>query len=216
MSKIKSIYELQDRLDKSFSWRLVEISYLRSVLATAPEKKKVAIVRASVPVLYAHWEGFVKQAAKHYLDFVSGQSLRYRELSDSFVAIGLLKELSAYGVKGGKKGSLSSVAFFRQKMNDVAAFPKDGVINTKSNLSSEVLEEILSIIGIDYRDYATKNHFIDESLLARRNSIAHGEYLDLTSKSYNEMSDTVVVLLRQIKNDIENSASMSQYRCKVA
>lgn len=212
MSKIKSIYELQDKLDRAFSWRVVEISYLRSVLAKTPERKKSALIRASIPVLYAHWEGFIKQAAKLYLDFVSGQNLKYHELNDSFVAVGLMKELSAHGVKGGKDGSISSVNFFRQKMNCVAVFPKDGVINTKSNLNSEVMNEILSIIGVDKNVYQTKGNFIDESLLARRNSIAHGEYLDLNADSYDGVSNTVVALLRQFKNDIENNASQALYK----
>jgi hypothetical protein len=101
-------------------------------------------------------------------------------------------------------------------MNTVAVFPKDGVINTKSNLSSEVMDEILSIIGIDKNCYQTKSNFIDESLLARRNSIAHGEYLDLNSESYKGVSDTVVSLLRQFKNDIENNASQALYKRNAA
>lgn len=210
MSKIRTIDELQNKLDQEFSWRLVEISYLKSVLAKTPEKKKTALIRACVPILYAHWEGFVKQSAKFYLNYVSCQRLKYKELNDCFVAVGLMRELSAYG---SKNGSLSSVNFFRKKMNDVAVFPKDGVINTKSNLNSEVMNDILSMIGFDNKNYQTKNNFIDESLLARRNSIAHGEYVDLSFDSYEDISDTVISLLRQFKNDIENNASQALFKC---
>lgn len=174
--------------------------------------KKSSLIRASVPLLYAHWEGFVKQAAKLYLDFVSGQKLQYQELNDSFVAIGLMKELSLHGVKGGKSGNISAVNFFRKKMASVAVFPKDGVINTKSNLNSEVMDGILSIIGIDKDKYLTKSNFINESLLARRNSIAHGEHIDLNADGYEGVSETVVTLLRQFKTDIENNASQELYK----
>ena len=216
MSKINSIYKLQDKLDKAFSWRLVEISYLKKLLATTPEKKKVALMRASVPVLYAHWEGFIKQSSRLYLDFVSGQNMKYQDLNDSFVAVGLMKELGKHGVKVGKKGNLTAVNFLRNKMEEKASFPKDGVINAKSNLNSEVMLEILNVIGFDEKHYQTKWNLIDESLLGRRNSIAHGEYMDITERSYQDLSDEVVALLRQFKNDIENYASRSRYKRNVA
>lgn len=216
MNKIRNIYQLQDVLDNDFGWRVVEISYLNSLLRQSPDRKKNSLVRANVPVLYAHWEGFVKKSAKSYLEFVACQNLKYEELNDSFVAIGLFKALAKHGVKLSKKGNIMSVDFLRNKMSQKASFPKDGVINTKSNLNSEVLDEILSIIGIDNSPYITKNNFIDESLLARRNSIAHGEYIDITQHSYKEVSDEVVNLLRQFKNDIENHASMQLYKRIVA
>ncbi|WP_036300546.1 MAE_28990/MAE_18760 family HEPN-like nuclease [Methylomarinum vadi] len=212
MSKIRSVYQLQERLDTDFSWRVVEVSFLNSLLRSAPERKKNSVIRANIPVLYAHWEGFVKIAAKCYLEFVSCQNLKYEELHDSFVAIGLYKELSQYGVKVGKLGNIMSVDFMRNKMSQTAVFPKEGVINTKSNLNSEVLKEILSLIGISETPYLTKSNFIDESLLARRNSIAHGEYIDVTQDSYKEISDEVIGLMRSFKNDIENHASLELFK----
>jgi len=88
----------------------------------------------------------------------------------------------------------------------------EGVIDTQSNLSSLVFEEIASSIDIDPMPYKLKYKLIDESLLKRRNQIAHGEYLDIDTQGYHNLSHEVVTLLRAYKTDIENSIALESYK----
>jgi hypothetical protein len=85
-------------------------------------------------------------------------------------------------------------------------------IDTQSNLSSEVLEELLERLGLDGSPLVTKHHFIDFSLLKPRNSIAHGEYLDFSSEAYIDAHDEVLGLLNMVRNIVSNAASNGAYR----
>jgi len=168
-------------------------------------------VRAGVTLLYAHWEGFVKSAAYAYLDFVNTKGHRYEELADCFVAIGVRKRL---GTLVASKKSLLHIAvidFIRTGMSDRAELRPKSVIDTQSNLSSAVFANIATTIGLKTAAYEPRFHLIDESLLARRNRIAHGEHLDLDVNGWRTLADEVVLLMRQVKTDIENSASLSRF-----
>jgi hypothetical protein len=49
-----------------------------------------------VPILYAHWEGFIKTAAAQYTDFICKLGLTYKEVKDSFrgaIALGCVNQL---------------------------------------------------------------------------------------------------------------------------
>lgn len=90
MIKIRTLSQLQDFLDNEFSWRLKEIANLKIAARRSDILSKWTVVRASLPLLYAHWEAFIKNAATGYLDFVNGQNLKYCELQSCFVVFGIL------------------------------------------------------------------------------------------------------------------------------
>ncbi len=85
-------------------------------------------------------------------------------------------------------------------------------IDTKSNLNSDIFENIAMSIGVPVTQYDAYYKLIDESLPARRNKIAHGEYLDLNADDFRGLSDEVIKLLRMYKTDIENLASESAFK----
>ena len=96
-------------------------------------------------------------------------------------------------------------------MSGRAELRAKSAIATDSNLNSAVFENIAATIGLNIAAYELRFNLIDESLLARRNRIAHGEYLDLDVGGWRNLADEVVSLLRQVKNDIENSATLSKF-----
>ena len=67
-------------------------------------------------------------------------------------------------------------------------------------------------IGLNPSLYAARFHLIDESLLKRRNTIAHGNYLDLTHSDWSNLSDEILIMMRQIKTDIENATIAGAYK----
>jgi hypothetical protein len=86
------------------------------------------------------------------------------------------------------------------------------VIKTQSNLSSEVMKEIISILNLDYTPYFDKREILDEKLLSSRNSIAHGQWLLMDLEEYSKLKDHIFILMDTFKNQIENAACTEAYR----
>jgi hypothetical protein len=212
MSKIRTLAELQDCLDKNYSWRIKEIATLKIVAHGNSTLTQATVIRAGVPLVYAHWEGFIKQSSQDYLKFVASQRLNYDQLTSCFVVFGVKKHLST--IVGARKSSINieAVDFFRSRLADRADLSLSNAIDAKSNLNSETFENIALSIGVSAKSYDAYYNLIDESLLSRRNGIAHGEYLDLTAESFRSLSDDVIKLLRMYKTDIENLASTAAYK----
>lgn len=204
--------QLQDFLDAEFVWRLKEISALKNAVRSANFLAEGTLIRASVALLYAHWEGFIKNAAVGYVSFVNNQGHSYSELQTCFVVLGFKKRL--HDARQSKQTSQNIVAidFLRDALTQRAQMRIDAAIDTESNLNSEVFKNILSTIGLDPVAYETKANLIDESLLKRRNTIAHGEYVDVAKKDWASLADEVLAMLRQFKTDIENASAQASYK----
>lgn len=210
--KIRTLSQLQDCLDSGFAWRLKEIADLKASVKIKSMLSSATLVRAGVPLVYAHWEGFIKQASQDYLSYVSSQRLSYRELASCFVVFGAKKHLA--NLVGSRQTPLNieAVDFFRDRLVDRADLMLASAIDTKSNLNSEVFENIATSIGVPVSSYDAYFKMIDESLLDRRNKIAHGEYLDLNAEDFRSLSDEMISLMRMYKTDIENLASIGAFK----
>lgn len=214
--KIRSLGELQDSLDKGLSWRLKEVSYISSNTRSAKSFAQAALLRAGVPLIYAHWEGFVKEASEAYLTYVASQKLRYGELASCFVVFGAKKYVASLIDSRRSEVNIEAVEFFRRNTVVQADLSVSNAVNTESNLSSTVFENIAISLGISIAPYQAYANLIDKVLLARRNKIAHGEYLDIDASAFEQLAEEILALLRMYKTDIENLASLQAFRNKVA
>lgn len=212
MSKLRTVSQLQDRLDKEFSWRLKEVADLKVTVKANTSLAQPTVIRAGVALLYAHWEGFIKRSSQDYLSFVSDQRLNYGELANCFVVFGAKKHLA--NIVGARQSAVnvSAVEFFRTCAGERAELSTKNAVDTRSNLSSTVFENIALSLGVSTTPYDSYYNLIDESLLARRNKIAHGEFLDLGADAFKEIADDIVMLLRMYKTDLENLASLDAYK----
>ena len=53
---------LVDNLDNDLAWRIKELSIIKNKIPQSKNNEQEALIRAGVTILYAHWEGFVKNA----------------------------------------------------------------------------------------------------------------------------------------------------------
>jgi hypothetical protein len=153
-------------LAEELAWRRKEILGVRLLLRSTPnEAERGMLRRFAVPMLYGHWEGFVKEAATRYVVFVQQQRLPALVLRTNFLLLSVhsqLKEAAQSARASSLSGVLQAIA---SPSGSALKFPYRGVINTESNLSSDVLRNILFCCGIEFGDYwVSKALLLDASL----------------------------------------------------
>src|SRR5215211_112770 len=135
---IRTIEEIQDALDGTLSWRRTEIRALVSAFTSAERSSagsplSRALARGCATLIYAHWEGFVKDALQFYAEFLSRRRLKYRELSDGLLRtalMGLAKRLMA----GDEAGAAALVQTVRRPQESRWLMQRSSMVDTKSNL----------------------------------------------------------------------------------
>jgi hypothetical protein len=209
--KIRSAEDLTDYLDDDLAWRRKEIIELRTMAKSAKAKKADVHVRAGVAMLYAHWEGFIKNAANAYVVFVSARGMKTRELQDSFIALSIKSKLTLLGDSGKSSVAVQAIAYFMSLLDKPALLPVAG-ITAEGNLKSEVFVNIAGWLGIDVAQYSARFNLIDETLLASRNKIAHGEYLSISPERFETLAAEILELMVWFKTDLENAAALKSFQ----
>ena len=213
MTKIRTANQLQDWWDEDFAWRVKEISFIRLAVKPARCDAQITLIRAGVALLYAHWEGFVKDSANAYVNYLSCQKLQSSELRSCFVALSLKKSIRDVGSSGKAEVAIAGLEAIVAGLGGPAQLPMRG-ISAKSNLEAKVFQDIACWIGIDLARYEPRFRFVDSELVKRRHEIAHGSRspLQLSGESFEELAEGVVELLRWFKTDLEEALSRKAFR----
>jgi hypothetical protein len=213
---VRTIEELADRLDEGMAWRRIELQALKAAVSDAETQSpgsplSRALARSGVAMLYAHWEGYVKDSCTAYVEFIAKRRLRCDELSDGLLRT-VLDSLSRRAITGDEEALLTLVDAVRRPSDSRARIPKLTMIDTKSNLRFKVLCEILNQIGFSADDFSTKDKLIDVSLCDRRNSIAHGREDYPASGDFATLLSEVFEMMELVGDMIMAGARMKSYR----
>lgn len=209
--KIRTKEELLDLIDEDLAWRKKELSYLLSNVNPKSATYKTAL-RAGIVLLYSHWEGFVKNVCEYYLNYVKYLKLNYDELEDCFIAISVKDKMNTFQKTNKATIQTQIVSFLLNDLGQRSNIPTDNIIKTGSNLNSEILQEMLTAVGIDYSNYELKANLIDTVLLKNRNSIAHGQYVSLDDIEYKSLHVEILTMMIDLKTSISNAAVSESYK----
>lgn len=209
--KIRSVSELQDLLDKDLVWRVREISDIKYSVAKADVSRRKFLLRAAVALSYAHWEGFIKNSTHWYLVHINSQRLKYSQVRAEFAVFGLKSELHTLVNSRKHKQNTEILTKILSIGNQRVYMSLSNAVDTESNLNSVVFENIAISVAIDTSEYQTKYNFIDESLLKKRNSVAHGEDPGIDQQALEDTLQIVEEMIRKYKGDILDAAENKRY-----
>ena len=210
--RIRSLTQLTEYLEEELAWRKRELTTLRFMLGSRRAHERQLLLRAALCVLYAHWEGFVRAAATGYLSFVATRGLRFRELTPNFVARGLRSEILQAGQSNRPTIHTALTTRLMLGLSEPASMDWENSVETRSNLGSENLNEILCLLGLDNESYRSKQVLLDKKLLEKRNLIAHGRQTEIELDDYFGLHDEIVQLVEKFRTDVENAAALENYR----
>lgn len=210
--KIRSKSELFDYLDNDISWRKKEIINIANTIKNdRHEHTRYIFLRAGILLVYAHWEGFIKNASIAYITYIQHLGHDINNLSINFKAMYAQKEIIS---KQDKSSFLKAYEVLSLANNSGNKLPNDtgDIIKTYSNLTYEIFEEIAQKLNIDTSRFHLLKNLINELLLGKRNKIAHGERHDIRSDDFNDIYTKIIDALDGFKTEIMNSVSSTRYR----
>ncbi|HVN68039.1 MAG TPA: MAE_28990/MAE_18760 family HEPN-like nuclease [Candidatus Binatia bacterium] len=179
--------------------------------------------RALLLLLYAHFEGFVKASFLLHVNAVNSMRLSCSTthpvlvaatLTDIFDALKNPEMPSPLFPNSGRDSKL--VKFVRERQFVERAYPMlerdvrlaESLIDTESNVKTEVLRKLFFKLGFDDSALATDEKKIDE-LVGRRNNIAHGQDVKgVPQRVYEPLQEaafrTMSLIARSIMDYMEN------------
>lgn len=219
MENLKDCDKLIDKIDAELSWRKLELTQLKFLVSSASSDNELTIIRSSIVLLYAHWEGSVKNLLTLYLIHIVDQKLHNYELKPNFYAMSLLSDYENF--KKTKK-IIHCVDITKRILDNTENIPIiqcEKIIDTKSNLNSELFKELMELLALDPSLHDTSFNLIDERLLARRNGIAHGENrkkFPLNKEEYLDVHNRIVQIMDALSTQIKEAAINQSYRNTVS
>ena len=207
--------DLQDAIDAEMGWRKRELSALKANINGARLFAKDTALRSGITLLYAHWEGAIKNISLYYLLYISSLKLPYNQLKPNFLAISMKHDIEQFSETNKATVQTKIVNLLIEHHSQQSRIPTSGIISAKSNLNSETFIEIMSTLGLSTAPYESDYNLIDKVLLKMRNEIAHGEQLDaisLDEKRYNEIHSKIFSLIDKFAIQISNAANLEFYK----
>ncbi|WP_192260080.1 MAE_28990/MAE_18760 family HEPN-like nuclease [Mesorhizobium caraganae] len=204
MSKFVSEDTFSSYVTEDFNWRVREISDLRKIAATAGSGYEVAIRKAGIALLYAHWEGYVKFVGEAYVKYVAVRKFKLALLVDEFLAVEIAVILRKYGVTSGDLSSrLALVADWKALEDGQFRNFREKGISTGGNLNYDRLSDICRLIRIDPKKVVSDPDYLDRNVLGVRNKIAHGESITVTADEFTLSSDFIIEAMRGFRSETE-------------
>lgn len=209
--RVRTLSELDEYLAASRARRKHELVWYSHQLAPTA-KPSQWVPRSAIVLAYAHWEGFVKDAATAYLEYVTYKTKRLSDLALHFQALACRQEILS--AQPATKKILPHIAVAKKMIEELDSgyqINPSTAIDTESNLNAEVFENICNSIGIDYQgDWSTNGKFMDD-LFRTRCAIAHGELYSAEPKLALESVQFVIKAMDDLSTQVGNAASLQHY-----
>ena len=196
------MHEVIEEIVSSNDWRDGEFAKFKVNAAGVDEK---LWCRMCIPMIYAHWEGYVVSSLKILIRYLNTLQLEPQDVPTNLVVVGLG---DTYKTLSGKQSFKQRIEFtdrFSGLYQKTLKFAKK--IDTKSNLRSNVLGELCDMFGFRFKCFKTYLSDIDR-LVNIRNSIAHGENsvvpdMDNIVKYIAAVRSSMDILLTEIQRFLE-------------
>ena len=213
MTKPYTEADFSAQITEDRNWRIKEISDLKAAINQGDDALRRVLLRALVTICYAHWEGYVRLAARKYLEHVALRKYQYAELDAQFFRNYFLPRLAALS---SSRSSISErCALVDEILNSSdRRFSRvnEDLVNTRANLNSEVLADICLVCGLPGDAFSDRSTFVDVILLKRRNSIAHGEETLIGMDELEGITRETIALMRGFGDALENHVVLKSYK----
>ena len=212
MSKPYTESDLSSLLDSELTWRRRELSDLKFAIQRADLIAKTVLLRALIAMSYAHWEGYVRISATKYFSHITLKKLPFQKLDIQFYKNSFLARIeSFFKSKSSTEESCSFISSILESQDSRFAYISPQIIDTKSNLSTDVINDLCLVCGFESDFFEENRIFIDVKLLKKRNAIAHGQDEGVDVRDIDLFVEVTLSLMEHFRTLIENKVYTKSY-----
>lgn len=210
---IRTLEELEAFLTTDLKWRTQEMFVFEQMVRTSREHERRALLRGSLALVYAHWEGYVKSAGTGYLEYVSRKNLKLGQLRPELAAVALRSNIARMAEEKSSESHTAIVETLWHQTDQIVRLPYErSTIRTRANLNFKTFESVMHSLGCDVSHHKSHELLIDERLLGSRNHVAHGQREAVDLDQWQDTRDAVEEMLRDVRTVVGNAAAMEAYR----
>lgn len=197
-------------------WRFKELEFYKKTpflyVNSLFLKQKEKYYKMCIPMIYAHWEGFIITAFRLLSDFITSQSIQYSSAPEYLILLANKKRFEY--LKGNcnleqQRKFLQEFLYFQSIGIEI---PAESCISANSNLNFRQFKLILSNFNLKTTKKHDNNRRGIEKLVTFRNKIAHGENSVLIElEDVNDLIKCVVEMIDETIIMIEKYVSGKKY-----
>ena len=187
----------------------------RIILKVAGGPLETSVVRMAIPMVYALWEGYVKEVCQLYLEHIEDNVSRAADLHPAILGHMWTPDLRRLtgGLNFSRKKLVATLAL-AAGASPVAFRDREKEVDTKSNLDFDTLRNIADHLCLDISALAGWRNPLN-ALVHLRNNIAHGARPSrLTYPDFNEYAHMALSLMEGFE-DVLSSAVTNRAFCTV-
>lgn len=212
MSKPYTEQDLSNIFDADLIWRRKELSDLKAAIKAADSIAQPVLLRSLITMSYAHWEGYVRLCANKYFEHLTLRRKPYTDFERQIYVNSYLNRLDAIYT------SRLDITARCKLVNDILdgagarfAYLHPDLIDTKSNLNTEVLRDICTICNVDWSHFENQKTFLDKLILKRRNAVAHGQQEFIGLQEVDNLVENILALMAHFRSLLENKVYTKMY-----
>jgi len=188
-----------DALEDELNWREAELASLKMLVldSQAGSVRRQSLLRALWTLLYAHYEGFCKFAWDFYLENLEHLGLKREDCCTAIARFSLAKRFKEL------RGDTSDESLWEACGDDFDEWMKQALqfelrLETNYNLWPNLLRRNSSKIDLP-SEVVSVNELKLKTLVARRNDIAHGKKMVISSlDEYKLYEDAAVLVMHEL------------------
>lgn len=187
----------------------------RVVLSLRGTVLHVHSCRMAVPMIYAIWEGFAKEVLQLYIEHIESTQIQQAYTATPLLAYAWTSSFKKFSHNVSHLKKVELVDRFFAALTDRLVFDRrEREVDTKSNLTFSVLEEITTALCLDLSALTAHKTKLD-ALVSRRNNIAHGgRDQTVDEAAISDYKDLVLALMTALEatllSAIESKAFMRE------
>lgn len=213
MTKAYTASDFSSQIVEDRTWRIREITDLRSLAGKADKQMQRVLLRATVTISYAHWEGYVRFCARKYMEHISLRKFKFSDLERQFWRNRFLPRLALLSrTNTSLQERCDLVESILTVGDERFSGASEELINTRSNLNFQVFSDICLVCAVDTDRFLDNETFIDKILLRRRNAIAHGEDTFIEVEDLPDMSDKTIAMMRMFGDELDNKVQLQLFK----